>query len=148
MSRSGSSPQLSPVVAAMRNLRPSGERSFEELIAQLLSNVSGERIRRCKAGSQGGVDAIADVPFALETKRYAKQLHDRDLVGGLTQAAGAYADLQLWVLVATCKVAAQTQKALINAGSRQGIAVLILDTTASEPNLPGVDSLVALAATN
>src|SRR5437763_4329600 len=131
VSSSGSSPQLSSVVAAMRNLRASGERSFEELVARLLSSVSGERIRRCKAGSQGGVDAIADVPFALETKRYATQLNDRDLVGGLTQEEGAYRDLQLWVLAATCEVAAQTEKALIDAGARQGISVLGLDNKAA-----------------
>ncbi len=148
MARSRPSPQPSSVIAAMRNLRASGERSLEELVARLLASVSGERIRRCKAGSQGGVDAIAEVPFALETKRYAAHLDERDLVGGLTQAVGTYRDLQLWVLAATCEVAAQTEKALVDAGSRQGIAVLILDTQASEPHLPGVDSLAALAATD
>lgn len=132
----------------MRNLRSSGERSFEELIARLLSGVSGERIRRCSAGSQGGVDAIADVPFAIENKRYKEKLKTRDLVGGLAEAASHHPDLELWVLAATCAVGAQTSKALDDAGSRLGIAVLILDTTASEPNLPGVGGITALAATD
>ena len=140
-------PQLSSVVAAMRDLPPTGEGSFEDLIARLLSKVSGERIRRCNAGSQGGVDAIAEIPFAVEDKRYTTQLSSRDLVGGLTQAAGTYPNLELWILVATCEVSAQTRAAVIDAGARQGIAVLILDT-AADGDLPGVSGIAALAATD
>ncbi len=136
------------VVAAMRNLRASGDQSFEQLIALLLQRVSGERIRRSKAGTQGGVDAIAEIPFAIEDKRHTTKLESRNLVGGLTEAADTYPDLQLWVLVATCAVAAQTRDALVRAGSRQGIAVLILDTTSSELDLAGVANLAALAATD
>jgi GGDEF domain-containing protein len=146
--RTSSQPQRSPVIAAMQNLRPSGEHSFEEFIARLLSKVSRERIRRCKAGSQGGVDAIAEIPFAIENKRYEDQLKTRDLLGGLSDAVGTYPDLQLWVLAATCAVSAQPREAVIAAGERQGIAVLILDATASEPDLPGVGGLAALAATD
>src|SRR5436309_1644049 len=116
-------PQSSGVIAAMQNLRPSGERSFEEFIGRLLSNVSGERIRRCKAGSQGGVDALAEIPFAIENKRYAKEPRKRELVGGLTEAKSTYPDLQLWVLAVTWEVSAQTREALIDAGLRQGVAV-------------------------
>lgn len=132
----------------MRNLRESGDKSFEELIARLLSRLSGERIRRCKAGTQGGVDAIAEIPFGIEDKRYAKQVRGRELEGGLTDAAGTYPGLQLWVLVATCAVGAQPREALVSAGLRQGIAVLVLDATMSELDLPGVFSLAALAATD
>ncbi|MEY2549553.1 MAG: hypothetical protein QOD64_2135 [Verrucomicrobiota bacterium] len=141
-------PQPSPVIAAMQNLRPSGERSFEEFIARLLSKLSGERIRRCKAGSQGGVDAVAEVPFAIENKRYQTQLSTRDLLGGLSDAVITYPDLQLWMLAATCEVAAQTRAALMGASERQGVAVMILDATASETDLPGVGGLAALAATD
>jgi hypothetical protein len=140
--------QTSAVVEAMRNLRPSGEKSFEALTALLLSRLSDTRIRLCKSGTQGGVDAIAEIPFAIEDKRYADGVDARQLEGGLTHAATAYPDLELWVLIATCAVGAQTQKALVNAGRLLGIAVLILDATASEPDLPGVSSLEALAATD
>ncbi len=132
----------------MLNLRPSGERSFEELIARLLSKVSGERIRLCKAGTQSGVDAIAEIPLAIQNKRYATQLRTGPLVGELSEAVGRYPDLQLWLLVATCRVSAQTAKEMIDAGSRQGVAVKILDVTESEPELPGVGGLAALAATD
>lgn len=132
----------------MKGLRDSGDQSFEELIARLLSKVSGERIRRCKAGSQGGVDAISEIPFGIEDKRHRTQVKTRELLGGLTDAAGVHPSLQLWVLVATCTVGAQTREALIDAGLRQGIGVLVLDSTASEPDLSGVPSLLALAATD
>ncbi|HXA19569.1 MAG TPA: hypothetical protein VN380_21445 [Thermoanaerobaculia bacterium] len=132
----------------MLHLRPSGERSFEELIARLLSKVSGERIRLCKAGTQSGVDAMAEIPFAIQNKRYATQLTTGPLEGELSQAVGRYPDLQLWVLVATCRVSAQTGKEVTDAGLRQGVAVKILDATASEPELLGVGGLAALAATD
>ena len=98
------------LLASLLNLRPSGERSFEELVARLLSKLSGERIRLCKAGTQGGVDALAEVPFAVEAKRHSEQIKTRDLEGGLSAAARSYPDLQLWVLVATCEVAAQDRR--------------------------------------
>jgi hypothetical protein len=148
MARRATGRQRSLVTAAMQNLRPSGEQSFEELVARLLSKVSGERIRRCKAGTQGGVDALAEIPFAVENKRYAGQLNARELVGGLTDAAGAYPDLQLWVLVTTYPLAAQDRTKVADAGLRQGIAVLIVDTTSAESELPGVSGLAALAATD
>lgn len=139
---------ISPTIDAMRTLRASGDRSFEELIARLLSRLSGERIRRCTAGTQGGVDALAEIPFAIEDKRYARAVRSRDLEGGLTSAAGTHPDLQLWVLVATCAVGAQTRDAVVNAGLRQGVGVLILDASAAEPDLPGVSALALLAATD
>jgi len=139
---------ISATIAAMQMLRASGDRSFEELIARLLSKLSGERIRRCTAGSQGGIDALAEIPFAIEDKRYASALRSRDLEGGLTSAARTHPELQLWVLVATCAVGAQTREAVVNAGLRQGIGVLVLDATSAEPDLPGASTLAALAATD
>lgn len=138
----------SALLEAMRHLRPSGDKSFEELVARLLSRLSGERIRRCKAGAQGGVDALGEIPFAIEDKRHAREVRSRDLLGGLTSAAGTYSDLQLWLLVATCAVSAQDREEVVDAGLRQGIEVLVLDATASDPDLPGVGSLAALAATD
>lgn|GEM_PF-1510441 len=146
--RRESGKKQSAVIIALQNLRESGDNSFEELVARLLSGVSQERIRRCKAGSQGGVDALAAMPFALETKRYRTQLRARDLIGGLTEAAVTNRDLQLWVLVTTSEVAAQTRVALESAGSNQGIGVLILDVSTSDPDLPDTPLIAALAATD
>ena len=141
-------PKPSPVVEALQNLRASGDHSFEELTARWLSKLSGERVRRCKSGDQGGVDAVADIPFAIEDKRHATDIDRRELLGGLTTAVVRYPDLQLWVLVATCAVAEQTYKDLKDAAEREGIAVLILEATAAEPELRDVSSIAALAATD
>jgi hypothetical protein len=132
----------------MQHLRPSGERSFEDLTAKLLSKLAGERIRLCKSGTQGGVDAIAEIPFAIENKRHKKPPGDRALLGGLTYAAHSYPDLQLWVLMVTCKLAPQTRVVLSEEGDERGVEILIFDASASEPHLPGIDSLAALAATD
>ena len=88
------------------------------------------------------------MPFAIEDKRYARRVRSRELEGNVTSVAGAHPDVQLWVLVATCAIGAQTREAVVNAGLRQGISVLVLDATAAEPDLPGVSALAALAATD
>ncbi|MEO8383017.1 MAG: restriction endonuclease, partial [Acidobacteriota bacterium] len=137
----------SPTIDAMHKLRPSGDRSFEELVARLLSRVSGVRIRRCKAGSQGGVDALGEIPFAIETKRYDGNIRTRELLGGLASAAQTYRELELWTLIATCEISAQTQSDLKKEGLSRGIAVLVLDTLPA-PDLADAPSLVALAASD
>lgn len=56
---------------ALRCLKPSGEQSFEKLTARLLSLLVGVPIRLCKSGYQAGIDALSEVPIAIEDKRYA-----------------------------------------------------------------------------
>lgn len=72
----------SSTIAGLLTLRASGDRSFEELVARLLSSLSGQRIRRCTAGTQDGVDALAEIPFAIEDKR------KRRLLGSAKSRAG------------------------------------------------------------
>ncbi len=131
----------------MRNLRPSGERSFEALVARLLMGVSGKEVRLCQAGTQGGVDAIADVPFAVEAKRHKKEVSPHELLGALAYAALQYRDLELWVLAATSTVGAQAANDLRRFGEEQGIGTLLLDTSAS-PQLPEIGQIISLAATD
>jgi len=129
----------------MRNLRASGEKSFEALIARLLMGLSGEEVRLCQAGTQGGADAIADIPFAVEAKRHKSKVSTRELLGGLANAALQYRELELWVLAATCTVGAQAATDLRRSGEEQGIGILILDASPSAA-LPGIGTIVALAA--
>lgn len=70
----------------MLNLRPSGEKSLEALVARLLMGLSGTRLRLCQAGKQGAADALADIPFAVETKRHKTEVSTRELLGGLADA--------------------------------------------------------------
>jgi hypothetical protein len=140
-------PDPSPTLTAMRNLRPSGEKSFEALVARLLMGVSGVGLRLCQAGTQGGVDAIADIPFGVEAKRHKNEVSTRELLGGLANAALQYPNLELWVLAATVTVGAQAADDLRRSGQSRGIGILLLDTSPS-PQLPGTGQIVALAATD
>jgi hypothetical protein len=137
----------SPTLAAMRNLRAAGEKSFEALVARLLMNLSGESVRLCQAGAQGGVDAIADVPFAVEAKRHKNEVSARELLGGLAKAALKYRDLELWVLAATCTVGAQAANDLHRYGEEHGIGTMLLDTSPLA-QLPAIGGITALAATD
>jgi hypothetical protein len=101
---------------ALKCLRPSGERSFEQLTATLLSLLIGFPIRLCKSGYQAGIDALADlaeIPIAIEDKRYQNGSLDLDkLQGKLLEAARTHHNLQLWILVATISLDAHSKDAL------------------------------------
>ncbi|HVF40309.1 MAG TPA: hypothetical protein VM939_10440, partial [Gemmatimonadaceae bacterium] len=137
----------SPTLTAMRNLRASGEKSFEALVARLLMGISGVGLRLCQAGTQGGVDAIAEIPFGVEAKRHRNEVSPRELLGGLAYATLKYRDLELWVLAATSSVGAQAADDLRRLGEEQGIGTLLLDTSTS-PQLPEIGQIIALAATD
>jgi hypothetical protein len=140
-------PLPSPTLSAMRNLRASGEKSFEALVARLLARLSGRAVRLCQAGTQDGADAIADIPFAVEAKRHKSKVSTRELLGGLASAALKYRDLELWVVAATCAVGAQAANDLRRSGEERGIGTLIFDTSPSA-QLPAASGIIALAASD
>ena len=135
---------------AIKCLQESGEKGFEKLTATLLSLLIGLPIRLCKSGDQAGIDAMADpaeIPVAIEDKRYQSGTLDLDsLRGRLAAAAQTYPDLQLWVLATTVEVSPLQAQALRNTGESLGLAVLILDSAAAQPQLPEIASIVALCA--
>jgi hypothetical protein len=134
---------------AIKCPKESGERSFEKLTATLLSLLIGFPIRLCKSGYQAGIDAMADpaeIPVAIEDKRYQGNLHLRELEGELAAAARTYPDLQLWVLATTVEVSPLQEQALRNTGESLGLVVLILDSAAAQPQLPEIASIVAPCA--
>jgi hypothetical protein len=74
---------------ALKRLKPSGEKSFEKLTATLLSQLIGMSIRLCKSGYQGGIDALAEIPIAIEDKRsQAGTLDLNELRGKLQKPPG------------------------------------------------------------
>ncbi|MEA2337344.1 MAG: hypothetical protein QOE82_1351, partial [Thermoanaerobaculia bacterium] len=93
------------------------------------------------------MDAIADVPFAVEAKRHKNDVSSRELLGGLAKAALKYRDLELWVLAATCTVGAQAAEDLRRYGEEHGIGTMLLDTSPLA-ELPTVGGITALAATD
>jgi hypothetical protein len=135
---------------ALKCLKQSGETSFEKLTATLLSQLIGFPIRLCKSRYQAGIDAMADptdIPVAIEDKRYQTgNLDLRDLEGELAAAARSYPDLQLWVLATTVEVNPFQEQALRNTGENLGLAILILDSAAAQPELPEIASIIALCA--
>ena len=87
----------------------------------------------------------AEIPVAIEDKRYQSGTLDLDnLRGKLAAAAQTYPDLQLWVLATTVELSPLQDQALRNTGESIGLAVLILDSAAARPQLPEIASIVAL----
>jgi hypothetical protein len=121
---------------AIKCLKASGEKSFEKLTAILLSRLVGIPVRLCKAGYQAGADALAEIPFAIEDKRYQDdRLDQTELLGKLTDAARTHSNLQLWVLISTAALDALCRTALSETAELLRIGILILDRTAAEPEL-------------
>ena len=135
---------------AIKCLKESGEKSFEKLTATLLSLLIGFPIRLCKSRYQAGTAAVADpaeIPVAIEDKRYQDRSLDlRDLEGELAAANRTYPDIQLWVLATTVEVNPFHEQALRKTGENLGLAILILDSAATQPQLPEIASIVALCA--
>jgi hypothetical protein len=132
---------------ALKCLRSSGEKSFEKLTAILLSRLIGVPIRLCKSGYQAGVDALAEIPIAIEDKRYqGGTLNLNELQGKLTDTVRIYPDLQLWVLVTTVALDAFGERALKQTAEILGVGTLFLDSAAAEPELPDLTSIAALCA--
>jgi hypothetical protein len=71
---------------ALRTLPASGDRSFEGLIADLLSNLTGRRFFIARPGRQAGHDAVSDATggsqASIECKRYLQdtRLDERELL--------------------------------------------------------------------
>jgi hypothetical protein len=139
-------------VAALRQLAPADKTgSFEELITRLLAKLIGQPVRRTRAGSQEGKDALSDDgTLAIECKRYAEgtSLSARHLISELEEAKARHPDLQLWILAATTALGATEKEKLDHAAHSKGLAVLHLDTAATGPYLDSTHAIAALCATD
>ena len=137
------------ILQALQCLKDSGPESFEKLTANLLSGLISFPIRVCKSGEQGGIDALAEIPIAIEDKRYdKKRLDEVELEGKLSAAARSYPDLQLWILISTAELSAQAHEALKRTAENLGLGILVLDKASVQPHLPSVSTVSAFAATN
>jgi len=125
---------------ALRTLPASGDRSFEGLIADLLSNLTGRRFFIARPGRQAGHDAVSDATggsqASIECKRYLQdtRLDERELLGELVQACQTIPDLDLWVLVASRDVHAQLLNMLITEGHSKGIEILAISAGDDVPS--------------
>ena len=134
---------------ALRCLKDSGPTSFEQLTANLLSDLISFPVRLCKSGEQGGIDALAEIPLAIEDKRFEEsRLAEGELAEKLNAAAQSYPDLQLWILTTTTELSAQINQALRQKAETLGLGILVLDSASAQPQLLGIPTIAALAATN
>lgn len=139
-------------VSALRQLDPAGKTgSFEELVARLLARLIQQPVRRARAGSQEGKDALSnDSAVAIECKRYAEgtSLTARHLIGELEQAKARHPDLQLWILATTTAIGATEKEDLDRAAHGKGLAILHLDSAATSHFLGATPAIAALCATD
>ena len=136
-------------IEALKRLNPSGEKSFERLMARLLGNIAGRPFRLCRSGRQLGADALTDIPIAVEFKRYETGTLDlTELRGKIDDVSAHHQDLEVWVLVTTTTVGAGVSD-LEDSAHRRGIATLFLDADSFHPPLPAdIHPLAALCATD
>ncbi|WP_190555644.1 NACHT domain-containing protein, partial [Calothrix parietina] len=132
---------------ALRKLKPSGENSFEGLIAQLLQDLTGQRFYLAQSGSQEGRDISSrdygSNVLAVECKRYSKntKLDHRELSGELSQVRRSIPDLDIWVLVATRDVDSTLVNNLTEEAINLGIHFEVIAEDIDKP-----DSLEILCA--
>ena len=117
----------------LHNLAPTGDLSFEALLADALTEFTGQPFFLAKSGHQEGSD-VRSAPYnlfriGLEAKRYrpSSPLPLDALLHKITDAAAARQPVDLWVLTATRSISASDREQLHLHGERCGIGVLVLD---------------------
>ncbi|MFB9141193.1 hypothetical protein ACFFR0_16325 [Maritalea porphyrae] len=109
----------------------SGPNGFEGLLGIVLSSVTGQSFRLAKSGSQRGRDgdsAFDGGATYFEGKRYRKSPKTSEITAKLFDLIKDDAgQLDLWVLGATCEVAAQTATEMRVVCERLGIGAVLLD---------------------
>ncbi len=121
----------------LQSLNASGKRSFEGLVGELLSQLTGVHFYAARSGDQGGRDGRAVITsggeIAYECKRYSNEttLRDRELLGELAQAQQRRPELDVWILAASREVTDQNREPLENYGKDHGIDVVPLESVPS-----------------
>jgi len=115
-------------VNALLTLNPSGPHSFEDLLRELLSELTEQPYHLSSSGRQGGVDGIsATGSIGFEAKRYGEKALDiPSLQGQLGRVRRTRPEVELWLLVTTGRLPAQDRQELEDAAADNGIALLIL----------------------
>ncbi len=102
----------------LQSMNASGKRSFEGLVGELLSQLTGVHFYAARSGDQGGRDGRAVTVWggeiAYECKRYSNEttLRDRELLGELAQAQQRRPELDVWILAASREVTDQNREPL------------------------------------
>ncbi|WP_447989479.1 hypothetical protein [Achromobacter spanius] len=121
---------------AMLALDPSGSEGFEGLLGVILGEITGQSFRLAKSGTQRGRDgdsAFDGGATYFEGKRYKEGLSKNDIATKLFDFANDDAGLvDLWILGATCEVAAQTVEDGRKFAAKNGFGIAVLDWSNSD----------------
>lgn len=121
--------------SVLAELKPTGARGFEGLIAVALESITGITFRLANSGYQRGVDGkpAFDGAVVFEGKLYANDLPRKDVLSKIPDFTrhNDHADL-VWVLGATCTVPSQLADDLRTDGAKVGVSALILDWAPSD----------------
>ncbi len=115
-------------VNALLTLKPSGPHSFEDLLRELLSELTKQPYHLSSSGRQGGVDGVSATGLiGFEAKRYGQtELDILRLQGQLGEVRRTRPEIELWLLITTGRLAPQDRQGLEYAAADSGIALLIL----------------------
>ena len=115
-------------VNALLTLKPSGPHSFEDLLRELLSELTAQPYHLSSSGRQGGVDGVSAAgSIGFEAKRYGETgLDILELEGQLGRVKRDRPEIELWLLVTTGRLSEQHRQELEAAAVDNGIALLIL----------------------
>ena len=125
--------------AALRKLRPSGARSLEALLCELLSALTERRFFLGAAGSQQGRDfstgGLAGTWIAVEAKRFREStdFRQKELLGEILELSLQTPHPDLWTLVASRSIPDQLASTLRQAGLKSGVEVEVLEAPTSRP---------------
>lgn len=128
---------------ALQNLSPSGPNGFEGILAIIMGRLTGQPFRLASSGTQRGRDgdsAFDDGATYFEGKRYKESPSKKEIWGKLGDLAIDDAgQVDVWVLGATCEVAAQTVTDARKFAAQFGLGIVPLDwsDTALGPLLIG-----------
>lgn len=131
---------------ALLALDHSGPNGFEGLLSIVLGAVTGQSFRLAKSGTQRGRDgdsAFDGGATYFEGKRYRESPKSAEIAAKLLDLMkDDVGQVDLWVLGATCEVAAQTASDLRTVCERSGIGGVLLDWSSTDLGA----LLVAIAA--
>src|ERR1035441_587439 len=114
-------------------IKPSGTSGFENIVATLIQEATGQEFRLSSSGRQSGRDAASESGYAnhvkIETKHYLETttLKPRELIAEIHEAAKSDPQLDLWVLAASKAVSEQIEGNLEAEAESYGIDVVVLD---------------------
>lgn len=137
---------------ALFALPATGTEGFEGLLRDLLGAVTGCRFRLVKSGHQAGIDVLGDQPangvmIGLESKHYGSdtRLPFDQLKAKLLEAISSRSGMDLWILATTRDISADDRAELIEIGTREGVAVEVIDWPEPSQALPPLAVLAAAA---